>query len=191
MSGRLAQRESVSFTPRGSGVQIPQRAPGRVVKLVYTLPWGGSGRKVVEVQVLFRPPSSQKMTLEYIFSQKYLFNPLPTAESRLYVPLLILFALCLIGALLIKLPEKLNKKVKNRFFYALLVPGIAGLIYLFARHESLPWLGSRFILALIMATIIIWNLVLIIWSAKYVPSVKKAKVEQEEFDKYLPKKKRK
>ncbi len=27
LRGRLAQRESVSFTPRGSGVQIPHRPP--------------------------------------------------------------------------------------------------------------------------------------------------------------------
>jgi len=73
----------------------------------------------------------------------------------------------------------------------LLTPGIAGFIYLFSRYESLPWLGSRFVLALILATLIIWNLVLIIWSARYIPSVKKAKIEQEYFDKYLPKKKRK
>jgi hypothetical protein len=131
------------------------------------------------------------MSLEYIFSQKYLFNPLPTAESRLYIPLLVLFALCIIGALLMKLPEKLNKKVKNRFFYALFSPGIAGFIYLFSRHESLPWLGSRFILALILATLIIWNLVLIIWAVRYIPRIKKVKIEKEEFDKYLPRAKSK
>lgn len=131
------------------------------------------------------------MTLEYIFSQKYLFNPLPTTESRLYVPLLILFALCLIGSLLIKLSEKLNRKVKNRFFYALLTPGIAGFIYLFSRHESLPWLGSRFILALTLTTLIIWNLVLIIWAVRYMPKIKQVKIEQEYFDKYLPRAKKK
>jgi len=131
------------------------------------------------------------MSLEYIFSQKYLFHPVPTTESRLYVPLLILFALCLIGSLLIRLPEKLNKKVKNRFFYALLVPGIAGFIYLFSRYETLPWLGSRFVLALVLATVIIWNLVLIIWTIRYIPEIKMKKIEEENFYKYLPQAKKK
>ena len=131
------------------------------------------------------------MTLEYIFSQKYLFDPVPTSESRLYIPLLVLFALCLIGSLIIKLPSDLNKKIKNRFFYALLIPGILGFIYLFSRYEGLPWLGSRFNLALILGLVIIWNLALVIWAAKYIPKIKKAKVEKENFNKYLPKSKSK
>lgn len=131
------------------------------------------------------------MTLQYIFSQNYLFDPVPTAESRLYILLLALFALCLIGALIVRIPGKLDRKVKNRFFYAMLIPGIAGMIYLFARYETLPWLGSRFILALILLALIVWNLILLVWVIKYIPQLKMKKIEEENFYKYLPKKKRK
>ena len=131
------------------------------------------------------------MTLEYIFSQKYLFDPVPTQESRLYIPLLIIFSVMIVASLLMLVSKSLDEKIKSRNFYTFLIPGILGLVYIFCRYERLPWLGSRLTLATIILTFIIWSLINFVWMIRYLPKVKQKQILEDRYLKYLPKKKRK
>jgi len=129
------------------------------------------------------------MTLEYIFSKNYLFDPVPTQESRLYIPLLIVFSVMLVLPLLMTMSKSLDKKIKSKIFYIFLLPGILGLIYIFCRYEQLPWLGSRFALFVIVLTFIVWSIVNFIWMLKYIPEQRQQKILKEKYEKYLPEKK--
>jgi hypothetical protein len=131
------------------------------------------------------------MTLQYIFSQKYLFDPLPTQESRLYIPLIIIFSIMIVASLLMLVSKSLDKNIKSRNFYTFLIPGIFGLIYIFCRYEQLPWLGSRLALAIIIFAFIIWSLINFIWMIRYLPAVKQKQILEDRYLKYLPKKKKK
>ena len=130
------------------------------------------------------------MSLQYIFSKSYLFDPAPTPESRLYTPLLIAFSLMVILALLIAWSQNLDKKIKSRNFYTFLAPGILGLLYIFCRYEQLPWLGSRLMLVVIILTFIVWSIVNFIWLIRYLPKQKEQKILQDRYNKYLPRKKK-
>ncbi len=158
--------------PSRSRVRVPQRAPAPPFVKLDQL-----GKSI--------------MTLNYIFSQNYLFDSIPPQASRLYIPLLILFSLCLILAVIMHLPKNLDPKIKSRNFYAFLVPGVAGCLYLFTRYESLSWLSSRFFLLLIIATLLVWNIINLIWMTRYIPREKERKLAEERFRKYLPQSKKK
>ena len=129
------------------------------------------------------------MTLQYIFSKQYLFDPVPTPESRLYVPLLIIFSIMILAPLLMFFAKNIDKNIRNRNFYALLIPGILGLLYIFCRYEQLPWFGSRLMLAIIVAGFVIWSVINFIWTLKYMPKIKQKKILDDRYLKYLPRKK--
>lgn len=131
------------------------------------------------------------MSLEYIFSQKYLFDPVPTQESRLYIPLLIIFSVMIVASLFMLKSKSLDKNIKGRNFYSFLIPSIFGFLYIFCRYERLPWLGSRLMLAMIIVVFIIWSLINFIWLIRYLPKVKQKQILKDKYLKYLPKKKRK
>lgn len=129
------------------------------------------------------------MSLEYIFSKNYLFDPLPTTESRLYIPLLIIFSVMIIASIFMVASKSLDKNIKSRNFYTFLIPGILGFLYVFCRYEQLPWLGSRFALAIIVLAFIIWSLINFVWMVRYLPKIKQKKMLNDRYFKYLPKKK--
>ena len=127
------------------------------------------------------------MDLLTFFSKKYLFDASPTPESKLYLPLLILFGLMVVLAVLISFQKKSVKRIVGKFFVPLLSSGVLGLIYLFARHESLPYLSSRFFLFLIMCMFVIWIAILLIWTLKFIPKHMSSKKIEDRYNKYLPK----
>ncbi len=130
------------------------------------------------------------MTVQEFFSADYLFNPSTPRESRLYIPLIILFGLLLVFSLLIKLVRNLKfKKLADRYFTSFLTTGILGFIYLFCRYEGLPWLGTRFFLLLILSALFIWTVINLVWAFRYIPKYKKEINISERYNKYLPKKK--
>jgi UDP-N-acetylmuramyl pentapeptide phosphotransferase/UDP-N-acetylglucosamine-1-phosphate transferase len=126
------------------------------------------------------------MSLAYIFSTNYLFDSTPPTESRLTLPLMILFGALILLAALVKVNKKLDNKIKKKQFYAYLITGILGWTYLFGRVEALPWLGSRFYLALIVLMLFIWITYIVIWMIVNTPKQKKAKNTEEIYRKYLP-----
>lgn len=129
------------------------------------------------------------MTFYQIFSKDYLFDPTPPYESNLYIPLLALFGLLLFWAILTRFMKKEQKKLINRYYYSFITMGISGLIYLFSRYEGLPWLGSRFVLLVIISILIIWIIYNTITLLFYLPKYKKEIDTKKRYEKYLPKQK--
>lgn len=130
------------------------------------------------------------MTLSYIFSNKFLFDSTPSSESRFYLSFIILFGAILLASFLIRM-MKIDEKIRGRQSVSYLTVGILGFIYLGARFESLPWLGSRLFLALILLTAVIWFSCLTVWGVKYYNKKSKELVVENKFNKYLPKQKKK
>ena len=127
------------------------------------------------------------MTFTTFFSKSYLFDPTPTVTSKLYLPLLIVFGLMILLAITISFQKPAIKKIVGQFFTPFLSTGILGLIYLFARYESLVYLSSRFFLVLVMAIFIGWIVVLLVKIIRFVPKHINAKKIEDRYEKYLPK----
>lgn len=131
------------------------------------------------------------MSLKEFFSSEYLFKT-PTYHSKLYIPLIVIFALMIIFAILFKL---LAKKSKASFAADILLKpfitgALLGYLYLFARYESLPWLSTRFFLLLILVVTLAWAFSLLIIAALAFPKVVKERTAEERYRKYLPKKRK-
>lgn len=130
------------------------------------------------------------MTLKEFFSKEYLLNPVPPQTSKLYVFLLIFFSLLIILAIVSRFGGKENKKLYGRYFYEFLTCGSVGLVYLFARYEGLPWLGSRIFLVIIFSSLFIWTMINVIWVIRFIPTYVKNKASEERYLEYLPKAKK-
>ncbi|MFA7244038.1 MAG: DMT family transporter [Patescibacteria group bacterium] len=128
------------------------------------------------------------MDFSKIFNSDYLFKSAP-AESRLNLYYLIIFVALIVFAILIKF-SKQDRKIKNRQFYIYLTGGILGLIYVFARHEGLPYLSARIVLLVIIAGLLASLTYLTIWMARYIPKMNNKKFAEEKYQKYLPKSKK-
>lgn len=131
------------------------------------------------------------MTLQHFFSKQYLFDPTPTAESRLYLLLMILFGAMILFSIFLSFQNREVKKITKRYFYAFLTCGILGYVYLFSRYETLPWLGSRFFLSLVGLTALVWITWNSVWLIRFWPKYTKVKKTEEKFEKYLPKPRKK
>lgn len=130
------------------------------------------------------------MNLADFFSTKYLFDPAPPRESRLYLPLLIVFSLLLILSLVVKfMPAKITN-LSRRYFLSFLVPSILGFLYLFGRYERLPWLGARIYLIVIVIVLMVWLAINSIWALRFLPKYSREQMINEKYDKYLPKPKK-
>ena len=138
--------------------------------------------------VVVNPPAPA--TWRDYFTAKYFFETPPQA-SRLYIPLLIVFGLMIILAVVFKLFGKgETKKISQRYFYPFLTCGILGLVYLFARYEGLPWLSVRFFLVAVLAVFAIWLIYNFVWIIKYLLVHTAAQKKNERYEQYLPRAKK-
>lgn len=129
------------------------------------------------------------MDFSKLFTSQYLLTS-ASAESRLSLYFLILFSVMIIVAILLKFSRQ-DKRIKARQFYGYITGGILGLIYLFARHEGLPFLSARIVLLVIVGGLLIWFIYLAIWMSRYIPKTTREREREERFRKYLPKAKKK
>ena len=130
------------------------------------------------------------MTLATFFSKSYLFDPNPSVSSKLYIPLLAVFGLMIVLAIVVVLQKSEVKKIVGGFFTPLLSTGVLGLIYLFARYEGLAYLSSRFFLVLIATMFIVWEVILLVKTIQFIPKHLDSKKTEDRYKKYLPKAKR-
>ena len=130
------------------------------------------------------------MTLADIFSSQYLFNPTPPTQNKYMLYQMVVFGAFIAIAIVYLLLKKMDAKIRFRHFYCFLTGGILGYIYIFARYESLPWLGSRIYLVLVMLTLIIWSTINTIWLYRYSAKLEDKKVMEDRYEKYLPKPKK-
>ncbi|OQA04778.1 MAG: hypothetical protein BWY68_00128 [bacterium ADurb.Bin400] len=129
------------------------------------------------------------MTLSEVFSKSYLLDPIPPQNTKLYVPLIVVFSIMLILAVVTRfLPVRMTE-IKDKYFPAFLVPGIMGFTYLFGRYERLAWLGSRAYLVIVLVLFAVWIIVNSLWVFRVVPRYTKEVKTQERYEKYLPKRK--
>jgi predicted PurR-regulated permease PerM len=131
------------------------------------------------------------MQIQDYLTTAYLLNSVPPQESRLYIPLIILFSLLVLSAVGILFIKNDFRSIANKFFYAFLISGILGFIYLFCRYEGLPVFGARLFLIVIILILLIWMIYNIIWMAKHLPFYIKQRDTEERYSKYLPRKKSK
>lgn len=130
------------------------------------------------------------MRLSEIFSKSYLLDPTPAAESSKNVPLLVFFSLLVLFGIIFKLFPAKVRAINNRYFLVFFWPGLAGLLYLFGRYESLPWLGSRLVLFIILFLILGGIIVNTVWALRFIPQYQKETEQEERFARYLPKPKK-
>ena len=128
------------------------------------------------------------------FDWNYLADPYPSAPSTqtLYI-LLGIFVFFIIfgvgewfwlGHLSQKYPPYLETRGKLLNFF--LTFGILGLVLLFFRFETLPYLASRLMLALLVAGFIIWGGYLLYYFIRVLPTKIKHSQKQTRFIQYLP-----
>lgn len=122
-----------------------------------------------------------------------IFEIKPSAQGE-YIYMAIFFGLCLIISFILSIIAKRNqnesKKVQNRVVYLLLVTGIVGLILIFLRWQSIPYLGSRFMIYLLGVMIVTWIIKIILYRVRVLPRERIKKQEKENFEKYLPRPKK-
>ena len=125
-----------------------------------------------------------------IFTAKFLFEN-PTPHTNFMIGLAIFFGILVVAGILVALLVRgESKKIWGRFVKPFLTVGILGLVHLFARYESLPWLNTRFFAELLFAIFFIWLLVIVIMLSKFMPKYMKEKEVAQRFERYLPKAKK-
>lgn len=132
----------------------------------------------------------------HLFDPNYLLDPTPGSANHYYIPLIITFALLMIGGVLCKKylrqhkkDQALRKLFKNTS-RNLMALGIIGLLLIAIRYENLPYLSMRFFLwLLVIITIVFFAKTIYTYIKKY--PVEKEKIKKHiEKKKYLPKKKK-
>jgi hypothetical protein len=139
-----------------------------------------------------RPIESQINIMNFtkVFSKEYIFNPAPSPESNFYPILLAVFgAMVLFGILTIVISKK-GKTFLTKFVLPALTCGILGLVHVFGRYESLPFIATRFYLLIILAIFFIWVVTIAINVLRNLPRHKKMEKIELRYNKYLPKSKK-
>jgi len=127
--------------------------------------------------------------LKNIFTKEKIFevSPAPIGNylyGAIFFGILILAAVAL--QILAKRQSKTRQKVWGKIRSLLWFLGITGLVLMFFRWQSAPYLGSRFLMLILAGITLLW-LAQIIWF-KFVELPKEIllKKKKESFEKYLP-----
>lgn len=129
--------------------------------------------------------------LKTVFSKEKIFEITPAPTGN-YLYTAILFGLVIIAAILLhilfKKQSKNSQKVWGRLIPLLWFTGITELFLIFFRWQSIPYLGSRFLMLMMFSVAVLW-LAQILWF-KFVelPQELSIKKKKQEFEKYLPRK---
>ena len=132
------------------------------------------------------------LTLEFWFRQH-------DYSQRILIIILILFSsLILIGIIWRVISKKGKKKDKPKFllnFYRRLgnyfiTLGVIGLIFGFFSHQNIYLFGLRFWYLVLLIVAIIWGIKHLKFYSRRIPQIKKQKKEHDEFQRYLPKRKK-
>ncbi len=102
--------------------------------------------------------------------------------------LLVVFSLfILLGTTISLFAPKKFKDVFTKYVPPFLTVGILGVIYVFARYEGLPGLGTNFFLLLLCVSFVIWVIIVSVWAFRFLPKHIKTQKTEERYKKYLPK----
>ena len=101
------------------------------------------------------------------------------------------FVLMIIVATVLAYSKKIHPPLRSRFFNFLLTIGIIGLVFSFFRWESIAFVGTRFAMAFLIASAIVWYLTIAYYTIFKMPKEIKIIKANARYAQYLPKKKNK
>lgn len=132
----------------------------------------------------------------YYFSSSYLFDKVPTGEENLFIGLLVFFIILIIVSIIsyIVLSRKSRKTppykaIKNHIYNCGLTIGTIGLILLFFRWQSIPYLSSRILILILLLAFLVWLVYIIIYIKIHLKHNLKAYQTELKYQSYLPQKK--
>ncbi len=136
------------------------------------------------------------MDLTQLFNLDYLFHPYPLAGFSW--PFRIFLLVVFLGAITFAIyAGKRNKKassITRKGWYKLQVwgwsTGLVGLLLMSFREVRALYFGSRGYLLIWFVVIIVWLLSILIYWKKVIPDKEKREKKAEEFNKWIPKKKK-
>lgn len=127
-----------------------------------------------------------------LINLEYLFQKTPPADSD-YKYLICLFGFLIILALVswfgygkIRRQIPLYRTIRNQLFNLFFLTGMIGISLIFCRWQTIPYLGSRFFLGLLLIVFIIWTGYLIYFRLRIFPQELQEYFKEERFKKYLP-----
>jgi len=124
------------------------------------------------------------------FTTEYLFATTAPTNRNLFLALLAAFAVMIIISLLLSYNKKIHPPLRAKLFNFFLTLGILGILISFFRYESIPYVGIRLMMFLLIITAFIWYLIITIYGLTKMPKEVKLRKNQERYAQYLPKKKR-
>lgn len=125
------------------------------------------------------------------FTTEYLFATVAPTNKITFFVLLGAFVVFIVLAYLTSISKKMHKQLKAWVFNYFLTLGVAGVIVSFFRSQSIPYVGSRLAMLIIILIAIIWYFAIVFYTLFKMPSEVKMTKNEEIYQKYLPKKKNK
>ena len=132
--------------------------------------------------------NSIKMKITDIINKNFLFSDMSIGNSKTFLIILIAFFVLIVAGILTGMAKKMHRPLKSRFFNFFLTIGITGVILMFFRFESIPYIGSRFVLILWGLVALVWYFDIFFYSIFKMPKELKKVKSDEIYKKYLPKK---
>lgn len=136
------------------------------------------------------------MDITKLLDMNYLFHPYPLAgfswPFRIF--LLVVFLGAIIFAIITSKKKQTAPSITRKGWYKLQVwgwsTGVVGLLLMFFREIRVIYFSSRGYLLLWFLIIIVWLIFIFVYWKKTIPDKAKREKEAEEFNKWLPKKKK-
>lgn len=120
----------------------------------------------------------------------WIFEKTPSSQG-MYLYLAIVFGLCVIAAIAIGLlhskQNKTFRKVYSMVYNMLMTVGLIGLFLVLMRYQSISYMGSRFLIYVLVLVVLMWVNQILVYRYLELPKEIKKKQERERFEKYLPK----
>lgn len=127
------------------------------------------------------------MMIDYFSS--FFLDPIPPLTPWLVAPAIFFVALVIIGCWLsfkFKPAHGLQEKLRGYWSNAVWTTGVLGLIALGFRYLGTPWLGSNFVLGLIIVIFGAWALLIFAWQRKGYREELELIKRQKIHEKYVP-----
>lgn len=125
------------------------------------------------------------------FTTEYLFSTQVPTNNTMFLVLLGVFVLFIIIATLLAYNKRIHPPLRANFFNFFLTIGIIGVFVSLFRWESIPYIGSRFVMLLLIISAIIWYCLIAVYSVTKMPKEIKLRKNQQRYAEYLPKAKKK
>ena len=134
--------------------------------------------------------------LKYHFSAKYLFSQYSPQENQLLLFLIIIFILFLLIALILFFVFSKRKNILQsskiaygKFANLFIFTAIGGLLLIFFRWQEIPILSAPILILMLLLVFVIILVYNILYLQKIVKPSKKDELEEQNYQKYLPRKK--